>query len=205
MDMDPKFTTLPTTAYADALERSNFMDCGINELWQNTPRLAGPAYTVQLAAGDNLMLHAAIHEAPEGSVIVVDGVDSNFAVAGGNVCAVAKKRGIAGFIIDGVIRDIAEIREIQFPVFARGVVPVPGGKKVVTEVNPSITCGGAEVDTGDIVIADEDGIIVLPKAKADACYEVAKKRFDKDESTALEDWQADHKQKIMAILEKRTG
>lgn len=203
--MDPKFNTLPTTAYADALDRSNFMDCGIKALWSNVPRLAGPAYTVQLAAGDNLMLHAAIHEAPEGAVIVVDGVDSHFAVAGGNVCAVAQKRGIAGFVVDGVIRDIAEITEIQFPVFARGVVPVPGGKKVVTDVTPSITCGGAKVEAGDLVIADEDGIIVLPKGKAEACYEVAKKRFDKDANTALEDWQVDHKQKIMAILDNYAG
>ena len=202
MNMDSKFKTLPTTAYADALDRSNFMDCGITELWSGTPRLAGPAYTVQLAAGDNLMLHAAIHEAPEGSVIVVDGVDSNFAVAGGNVCAVAQKRGIAGFIIDGVIRDIAEIREAKFPVFARGVVPVPGGKKVVTEVNPIINCGGARVETGDIVIADEDGVIVIPKEKMEECYQIGKKRFDKDAATSLEDWQADHKKKIMAILEK---
>lgn len=200
--MDPKFKILPTTAYADALNSSNFMDYGIKALWPNMPRIVGPAFTVQLAPGDNLMLHAAIHEAPAGSVIVVDAVDSEYAVAGGNVCAVAKKNGIAGFIIDGVIRDLAEIEEFQFPVFCRGVVPVPGGKKVITPLNQEIKCGGATVNAGDIVIADEDGVIILPKDKADEFYEVGKKRFDKDANTSLEDWEANHKKNIMSKLGK---
>jgi len=199
--MPSKLNTLPTTAYAEALNRSNFMDCGIKALWQDMPRFSGPAYTVQLAPGDNLMLHAAIHEAPAGSVIVVDGVDSNFAVAGGNVCAVAKKRGIAGFIIDGVIRDLAEIEEMKFPVFCRGVVPVPGGKKVIAPVTPKIDCGGASVSAGDIVIADEDGVVVLPVDKADDFFEIAKARFEKDANTTLDDWETGHKAKIMGIIE----
>ena len=97
-------------SYSGCLTREGFMDIGIRPLWEGMPRIAGPAYTVQLAPGDNLMLHAAIHEAPSGSVIAVDACDSEFAVAGGNVCAVAQKRGILGFIIDRAIRDIGEIR-----------------------------------------------------------------------------------------------
>lgn len=205
MNKTSKFHQLPTTAYAEALDRSGFMDHQIKALWEGMPRMAGPAYTVQLAPGDNLMLHAAIHEAPEGSVIVVDGVDSEFAVAGGNVCAVAQKNGIAGFIIDGVIRDLAEITEFKFPVFARGVVPVPGGKKVVTPKNQPIKCGGASISAGDIVIADEDGVVVLPAAKADEFYEIAEARVKKDESVSLDQWEADHKKKIMAALEKASG
>jgi len=195
-----KFNQLPTTAYAEALNRSGFMDYGINALWQGMPRFSGPAYTVQLASGDNLMLHAAIHEAPAGSVIVVDGVDCEFAVAGGNVCAVAQKRGIAGFIIDGVIRDVAEIADLKFPVFVRGVVPVPGGKRIVTPKNQPIQCGGATVSPGDIVIADEDGVVVLPSGKSDEFFEIAIKRVQKDERVSLDEWELDHEKKIMAIV-----
>ena len=195
-----KFNQLPTTAYAEALNRSGFMDYGINALWQGMPRFSGPAYTVQLASGDNLMLHAAIHEAPAGSVIVVDGVDCEFAVAGGNVCAVAQKRGIAGFIIDGVIRDVAEIADLKFPVFVRGVVPVPGGKRIVTPKNQPIQCGGATVSPGDIVIADEDGVVVLPSGRSDEFFEIANKRVQKDERVSLDEWELDHEKKIMAIV-----
>lgn len=200
MNNGKKFSQLPTTAYAEALNRSNFMDHGIKALWQEIPRIAGPAFTVQLASGDNLMLHAAIHEAPEGSVIVVDAVDNEFAVAGGNVCAVAKKRGIAGFIIDGVIRDIGEITAMQFPVYARGVVPVPGDKNIVTPLNTPINCGGAAVTAGDIIVADEDGVVILPADKADSFFQIAEARVNKDDSMALDDWEADHKMKITNII-----
>jgi hypothetical protein len=74
-----------------------------------TPRVAGPAFTVRCPPGDNLMLNAGIHRADRGSVIVVEADDVDYAVASGNVCAVAQRRGIAGFVIDGVIRDLAEV------------------------------------------------------------------------------------------------
>jgi hypothetical protein len=113
------------------LKRENVMDMGIRPLWSGTPRVAGPAYTVRCSPGDNLMLHAAIYRAPPGSIIVVEAGDVDYAVAGGNVCAVAQKHGISAFVVDGVIRDLAEARENRFPVFARGVIPVPGGKEVI--------------------------------------------------------------------------
>lgn len=129
--MKQDFSTLATTEYGNILGNQYFMDFNIGPLWQDMPRICGEAFTVQLAAGDNLMLHSAIYEAPKGSIIVVDGVDSEYAVAGGNVCAVAKRRGIKGFIIDGVIRDLAEITDMKFPVFAKGVHPVPGKKRSI--------------------------------------------------------------------------
>src|SRR3954470_22060176 len=119
---------LPTTTLADVLDRRQVMDPAIRPLWSPLPRIAGPAFTVRCAPGDNLMLHAAIHRAEPGSVIVVESGDLDFALAGGNVCAVAQRRGVRAFVADGLIRDLAEVRAIDFPVFARGVIPVPGGK-----------------------------------------------------------------------------
>jgi hypothetical protein len=105
-DLDA-FANLSPTTLADVLERDRVMDIGIRPLWPGAPRIAGQAYSVRCPPGDNLMLHAAIYRAPAGSIIVVQAGDCDFAVAGGNVCAVAQNRGIAGFVVDGVIRDLA--------------------------------------------------------------------------------------------------
>ena len=153
-EFTPDFTELAATEYACVLPREQFMDVGIKPLWHEMPVLAGPALTVQLHSGDHLMLHHAIYQAQPGDVIVIDGVDEKFAVAGGNVCAIAQKRGIAGFVIDGVIRDVAEIRELEFPVLARGVVPYPGQKHIVTPLNQPITCGDVRVNAGDIIVGE---------------------------------------------------
>jgi len=119
---------VPTTTLADQLGRAQVMDIGIRPLWQGTPRVGGPAFTVRCPPGDNLMVHAAVHRAAAGSIVVVEAGDVDYAVAGGNVLAVAQRRGIAAFVVDGVIRDLAEVRELESPVFARGVIPVPGAR-----------------------------------------------------------------------------
>src|SRR5215213_2356254 len=104
------FQALSPTTIANVLTLDRVMDIGIRPLWTGMPRVVGPAYPVRCAPGDNLMLHAAIYRAPVGSIIVVEAGDAAYAVAGGNVCAVAQKNGITAFVIDGVIRDLAEVR-----------------------------------------------------------------------------------------------
>ena len=190
------FASLATTDYGNVLGREHFIDISIKPLWQGMKRIFGPAYTVQLASGDNLMLHSAIYEAPKGSVLVVDGFDNNYAVAGGNVCAVAKERGIQGFIIDGVIRDLDEIRELEFPVYAKGVFPVPGKKKNYSELFKPILCGGVNVRTGDIVVADSEGIAIIPIEKASEAYDTAKEKLDVEQKMSLLEWRKKHQSKI---------
>src|SRR5215212_2783161 len=138
------FQELSPTTLADVLSRDRVMDSGIRPLWEGMPRVAGPAYTVRCPAGDNLMLHAAIYRAAPGSIIVVEAGDATFAVAGGNVCAVAQRRGIAAFVIDGVIRDLSEARRLHFPVFARGLSPIPGAKEAIDVLNGPVRCGGVQ-------------------------------------------------------------
>ena len=197
------FQQLSPTTLADVLSRDRVMDIGIRPLWSEMPRVAGPAYPVRCAPGDNLMLHAAIHRAPPGSIIVVQAGDVDYAVAGGNVCAVAQKRGIAAFVVDGVIRDLAEVRANRFPVFARGVSPIPGGKDVLDLINSPVTCGGVQVAPGDYVIADEEGIVVVPVAKLDAVLQAAQARAAKDAAETLEAWEAAHRARIDDILRKK--
>jgi regulator of RNase E activity RraA len=194
------YLSLSPADYANFLPITQVLDFGIKELWSNTPRIAGPAFTVQLSPGDHLMMHAAIYEAPVGSIIVVTGSGNEFAVAGGNVCAIAQKRGIQGFVIDGVIRDVAEIRESRFPVFARGVVPIPGVKKTKSPLNQPIRLSGCVVNADDMVVADEEGIVVLPDAQKQAIYTKAKARADKEAGMTLDEWQEEHEQKIRQLL-----
>ena len=194
------YQQLSPTTLADVLSRDRVMDCGICPLWMEMPRIAGPAYPVRCAPGDNLMLHAAIHRAPSGSIIVVEAGDVDYAVAGGNVCRVAQKRGIAGFVVDGVIRDLAEVRAIRFPVFARGVMPIPGGKNVVDILNGPVQCGGVRVEPGDIVVADEEGIVVVPESRRAAVLEAAQARAAKDAAETLAEWESAHQARIEALL-----
>ena len=194
--MELDYSKLATTDYGNVLGPEHFIDFSIRPQWQGVPRIFGEAYTVQLASGDNLMLHAAIYEAPKGSIVVVDGVDSKYAVAGGNVCAVAKQRGIKGFVIDGVIRDLTEIIDMRFPVFAKGAFPVPGKKEQYSELGKPIICGGVKVSTGDIVVADIEGIAVIPKLEKERIFLEALEKTNKDARLTLAEWEINHRRKI---------
>ena len=200
MDETAGFQDVPPTTLADLLDRAQVMDIGIRPLWPSVPRVAGPAFTVRCPPGDNLMLHAAIHRAPVGSVVVVEAGDIDHAVAGGNVCAVAQRNGIAAFVIDGVVRDLAEIREMRFPVFARGVIPIPGAKAAATPLNAPVTCGGVRVHAGDIVVADEEGIVVAPRDRAPQLLADARAKLAKEAAEPLDAWEAAHRARIDAIL-----
>lgn len=179
------------------------MDIGIRPLWQDMPRVAGPVFPVRCAPGDNLMFHAAIYRAAPGSIIVVDAGDCNFAVAGGNVCKVAQKRGIAAFVIDGVIRDLAELRAIRFPVFARGVIPIPGAKDEIGVLNGPVCCGGVNVEPGDILVGDEEGIVVAPFARSQQILQAAQNRAAKDSAESLDAWEKNHRERIEELLRKK--
>jgi 4-hydroxy-4-methyl-2-oxoglutarate aldolase len=193
---------IPTTTLADLLDRAQVMDIGIRPLWP-CPRIAGPAFTVRCPAGDNLMLHAAIYRAEPGSVIVVEAGDVEYAVAGGNVCAVAQRRGIVAFVVDGVIRDLAEVREMGFPVFARGVIPIPGGKSVTAPLNRRVQCGGVNVDAGDLVVADEDGVVVVPSGRREDLLRDARAKLRSEADETLDAWEAAHRARIDDILGSR--
>ncbi len=197
------FAKLSPTTICDVLTRDRVMDIGIRPLWPGMPRVAGPAYPVRCPPGDNLMLHAAIYRAEPGSIIVAQGGDNDYALAGGNVCAVAQKRGVVAFVLDGVIRDVAESRARRFPVFARGVMPFPGARDSVGVLNGPIRCGGVDVRPGDIVVADEEGIVLVPAAQAEEILKAAQARAAKDEAQTLEEWEAAHRARVEEILRKK--
>ena len=200
MSLAAELAKLSPTSLADALTRDRVMDIGIRPLWPGMPRLAGPAYTVRCLPGDNLMVHAAIYRAAPGDVIVIEAGDVDYAVAGGNVCAVAQRRGVAGFVVDGVIRDVAEARERGFPVLARGVIPIPGGKDKLGALGEPVRVGGVDVQPGDIVVGDEEGVVVVPAPRAAAVLATARARADKDAATSLDAWEKAHRARIEDAL-----
>jgi regulator of RNase E activity RraA len=147
------------------------------------------------------MLHAAIYRAAPGSILVVEsGGDVDHALAGGNVCAIAQRRGIAALVADGVIRDLAEVRDMGFPVFARGVIPIPGAKKAVAPLNTPVLCGGVTVHPGDIVVADEEGVAVAPGARQEEVLRAARAALAKEAGETLDAWEAAHRARVDKLL-----
>jgi regulator of RNase E activity RraA len=197
-------TDIPTTALAELVGRSQVMDMGIKPLWHGMPRMAGPAFTVRCPAGDHLMFHAAIYEAPPGSVLVAEAGSCDYALAGGNVCAVAQRRGVRAFVVDGSVRDVAEIRSRAFPVFGRGVIPFPGAKEHLDTLNDHpVRCGGVVVSPGDWVVADEDGVIVIPQTLKAVTLQKGAERTAKESAQSLEEWESAHREKIRSILQRK--
>ncbi|MCK8786067.1 RraA family protein [Roseomonas sp. NAR14] len=144
--------------------------------------VAGPALTVRVRPGDNLMIHQAIAMAAPGDVILVDGGgDVGQALIGGLMRTSALRRGIAGFVIDGAVRDIAEWAEGGIACYARGHTHRGPSKDGPGEVNVPIACAGMAVCPGDLVLADADGVIVIPAAEAEALLPRAKAHAAREE------------------------
>ena len=148
---------------SDQLNRLYALVPEIHCLTGSRHTLVGPVCTVKAYPGDNLMVHKALDIARPGDVIVVDArASATNAVLGGLISLKAKTRKIAGFIVDGFIRDLPEILPLNFPVFARGATPIGPLHRGPGEINYPICCGGVVVNAGDIVVADQAGVAVVP-------------------------------------------
>lgn len=129
--------------------------------------LVGPALTVKCRPGDNLMIHKAIDLAEPGDVIVVDGdADLNNALMGEMMMAHGLKRGLAGLVLNGAVRDLDWIRRNDLPVYAVGVTHRGPYKEGPGEINTTISIGGMVVSPGDLILGDADGVVCVPRADA---------------------------------------
>lgn len=137
-------------------------------------RFAGPALTVEVRPGDNLMIHAALALAQPGDVILVDGKgDLGSALMGEIMSRQAAALGVAAVVIDGAVRDSEAIRELGFPMFAAGLNPNGPTKSVAGRLNHPISIGGVTVHPGDLVVGDADGVTVIEREKAAAMLPLA--------------------------------
>ena len=142
-------------------------------------KVAGPAFTVEVRPGDNLMIHAALALARPGDVIVVDGKgDLSCALTGALMAAHAHKAGIAGFVIDGAVRDTEECARGDFPVFAAGANPNGPLKNSGGRINWPVSLAGTAVNPGDLIVGDADGVVVVPRETAAEIVGAAQAKVD---------------------------
>jgi regulator of RNase E activity RraA len=158
-----------TPNISDLMNRLYTMTSAIRSLTDPSLRIIGPACTVKVYPGDNLMVHKSLDIAKPGDVVVVDAANSgNTAVLGDLISTKARHRGIAGFVVDGMIRDLPAIQALgDFPVFAKGVTPIGPLHRGPGEINHAVSCGGIVVNPGDIVVGDLNGVVVVPRAFAE--------------------------------------
>jgi RraA family protein len=160
-----QFSDFATPDISDLLNRMYAVDPGIRCLTGGHHRLCGPVCTVKLFPGDNLMVHKVLDVAKPGDVVVIDSRGSTMnAVLGDLISTKARHRKIAGFVIDGLVRDLPDIIDLgDFPVFARGTTSIGPLHRGPGEINYPICCGGTVVYPGDMVVADAAGIVIVPQ------------------------------------------
>lgn len=156
-----------------------WVDPRIRPAWRGA-RLAGPAFTVKAGLGDNLALQRAVREAPAGAVLVVDAGGGAFGHWGGILTEIALLRGLAGLIIDGTVRDIDEIEKLGFPIFSTGIAMRHANKSDPGVIGEQITLAGRTVEAGDVVVADADGVAIVPSGSATAALEAARARAERE-------------------------
>ena len=142
-------------------------------------KVAGPAFTVEVRPGDNLMIHAALALAKPGDVIVVDGKgDLSCALTGALMAAHAQKAGIAGFVIDAAVRDTEDCAKGSFPIFAAGCNPNGPLKNSGGRINWPVSLAGTTVNPGDLIVGDADGVVVVPRETAAKIVKAAQAKVD---------------------------
>ena len=162
-DAARRFAALPVANVSDSMNRMTAGGAHLRPFHDPQVRLAGPALTVKTRPGDNLLVHKAINEAQAGDIIVVDaGGDLTNAIIGDIMTTLAKRKGIAGFVINGAVRDAEDILKSGIAVFAAGVTHRGPYKDGPGELNVPIAIDGMVIEPGDLVIGDGDGILCVP-------------------------------------------
>ena len=163
-------------------------------------KFAGPALTVEVRPGDNLMIHAALALAKPGDVIVVDGGSYlGGALTGFLMVSQARAAGVAAFVIDGAVRDIEETCASGFPVFAAGANPNGPTKAIGGKVNWPVSVGGVAVNPGDLIVGDADGVVAVPQEKVEEVVAAVQAKLDMEqqflkalsEGTVMNAWVTD--------------
>jgi len=178
-----------TPALSDCMNRLNAMDSDIQPLFPGI-RMVGVALTIKTTASDLAPVIKALEYIQLGDILVVDTHSSKNTAFWGEIVAIeAKLKGAKGIILDSAVRDIVELKAMNFPVLCRGVSPNPAGAVGFGYINVPVQCGGAAVSPGDIIVVDDNGVIIVP------CYDAEKilgktKKFLEDEEKVIERVQA---------------
>ena len=175
-----------TPQLADGLNKFNVVDPEIKPVWQGL-KIAGPALTVRVRPGDNLMVHKAIGMIQEGDILIVDTCGCrNYTILGDLMASSAVQMKVGGIVIDGGIRDVDELREKKYPVFARYFTPAVGDKDGPGEINYPICCGGVPVMPGDYIVGDDNGVVVIPPDQLETILAGTEKKLAYEKKRAEE-------------------
>lgn len=172
----------PPPTLHEAMGQRGAMPTSIKPIYPGM-KLSGSALTVRCKPGDNLAIHVAVAQARPGDVLVVD--NDGFMESGpfGDVLATAcRARGVVGLVIDGCVRDGPSLKAMGFPVFSRGLNMKGAAKSNPGEVGVPIVCAGVAVSPGDVVIGDDDGVVVVPRAMIAEALKGAREREDKEDA-----------------------
>lgn len=176
-DIIERAKRLNTTLLTDAMGCTGSMDFRIKPVAPGM-KMVGTALTVSMRPGDNLFLHEAIYAGKEGYVLVADGKGhTENAYLGELMAGAAKAIGLEGIVIDGLVRDKESLTELNFPIFAKGFIPNGPLKDGPGELHGPVSCGGVTVHPGDLILGDEDGVIVVPRAKIEDALAKAEKKL----------------------------
>lgn len=181
-----QFGEASSAQVADCMSRLGAMDAAIRPIWPSG-RLIGPALTVWCHSGDNLMLHKAISLAAAGDILIVNtqGNLSN-STFGELLATSAVKAGVRAVIVDGTVRDADGIQELGLPVYARGLSPNGCNKDGAGEVGSMVACGGVAVKSGDVIIADRDGVTVVPLEDAPEVARLSGEQMNREKKRMAE-------------------
>ena len=178
-----KFAGLPSSNINDEMNRLFCMHDYIHLLNPEKAKpLLGTAITVKAPIGDNLFFHQALDMAQPGDIIVVDGGSGcNRSLAGEIMMRFAAKKGLAGIVVDGCLRDWDGIQNLEMPIYAKGVTPQGPWKNGPGEINVPVCCGNQVVCPGDILVGDPDGVVVVHPADAAEVAALARDKFEKEQ------------------------